>query len=137
MYAIAAQRAGMSYGKYMAMHNYHPPIQPDTEDVKAQEPPKPEPVLRSCAHCGKMFHVDNLKRKYCTPECAEAAARKREKEANDRKMEKAGIDVRKVCPICGKQFRPDKKHRKLCSAECVAESVKRIDARSKAKRKNR
>ena len=27
--SIAAQKAGTSYGKYMAMHGYHPPIQAD------------------------------------------------------------------------------------------------------------
>lgn len=27
--SIAAQKAGTSYGKYMAMNGYHPPIQAD------------------------------------------------------------------------------------------------------------
>lgn len=31
--SIAAQKAGTRYGKYMAMHGYHPPIQADVEDV--------------------------------------------------------------------------------------------------------
>lgn len=33
--SIAAQKAGTSYGKYMAMHGYHPPIQAGAEDVEA------------------------------------------------------------------------------------------------------
>lgn len=37
MCSIAAQKAGTSYGKYMAMHGYHPPIQADVEDVEAPQ----------------------------------------------------------------------------------------------------
>ena len=33
--SIAAQKAGTSYGKYMEMHGYRPPIQADVEDVEA------------------------------------------------------------------------------------------------------
>ena len=33
--SIAAQKVGTSYGKYMVMHGYHPPIQADTEDEEA------------------------------------------------------------------------------------------------------
>ena len=32
--SIAAQKAGLSYGKYMAMHGYHPPIQADKDSRK-------------------------------------------------------------------------------------------------------
>ena len=35
--SIAAQKAGTSYGKYMAMHGCHPPIQADVEDVEAPQ----------------------------------------------------------------------------------------------------
>ena len=35
MCSIAAQEAGMSYGKYIAIHEYHPPIKSDREDVEA------------------------------------------------------------------------------------------------------
>lgn len=35
--SIAAQEAGMSYGKYMVMHGYHPPIKSDREDVEAPQ----------------------------------------------------------------------------------------------------
>lgn len=33
--SIAAQKAGTSYGKYMAMHGYHQPIHADTDGVGA------------------------------------------------------------------------------------------------------
>ena len=48
--SIAAQKAGTSYGKYMAMHGYHPPIQADVEDVEA-----PQGISKICPQCGKEF----------------------------------------------------------------------------------
>jgi hypothetical protein len=48
--SIAAQKAGTSYGKYMAMHGYHPPIQADTEGVEA-----PQGISKICPQCGKKF----------------------------------------------------------------------------------
>lgn len=43
--SIAAQKAGTSYGKYMAMHGYQPPIQADVEDVEA-----PQGISKICPH---------------------------------------------------------------------------------------
>lgn len=52
--SIAAQKAGTSYGKYMAMHGYHPPIQADTEEVEApQGISKICPPVREGIHAGK------------------------------------------------------------------------------------
>lgn len=46
--SIAAQKAGTSYGKYMAMNGYHPPIQADVEDVEA-----PQAFLKSAHSAGR------------------------------------------------------------------------------------
>lgn len=46
--SIAAQKAGTSYGKYMAMHGYHTPIQADVEDVEA-----PQAFLKSAHSAGR------------------------------------------------------------------------------------
>lgn len=60
--SIAAQKAGMSYGKYMAMHEYHPPIQTDVEDVEA-----PQGISKICPQCGKEFTQGKIKQKiYCS-----------------------------------------------------------------------
>ena len=68
--SIAAQKAGTSYGKYMAMHGYHPPIQPDTEDVEA-----PQGIVKICPQCGKEFWHGKIKQKiYCSFECQKAHA---------------------------------------------------------------
>lgn len=56
--SIAAQEAGTSYGKYMAMHGYHPPIKSDREDVEA-----PQGTPKICPNCGKMFYDSTTKRK--------------------------------------------------------------------------
>lgn len=85
--SIAAQEAGMSYGKYMAMHTgYHPPIKSDREDVEA-----PQGTPKICSNCGKMFYDRTAKRKvYCSYECQrtfcdrQAAQRYRDRKAAER-----------------------------------------------------
>ena len=68
--SIAAQKAGTSYGKYMAMHGYHPPIQADTEEVEA-----PQGISKICPQCGKEFTQEKIKQKiYCSLECQKAHA---------------------------------------------------------------
>jgi ribosomal protein L37AE/L43A len=63
--SIAAQKAGTSYGKYMAMHGYHPPIRADVEDVEA-----PHGVPKICPQCGKEFTQGKIMQKiYCSLEC--------------------------------------------------------------------
>ena len=69
-YACAALEAGMSYGKYMAMHGYHLPIQADTEAVDA-----PQGISKICPQCGKEFTNGKIKQKiYCSLECQKAHA---------------------------------------------------------------
>lgn len=50
--SIAAQKAGTSYGKYMAMHGYHPPIQADVEDVEA-----PQGIIKVCPPVREGIHA--------------------------------------------------------------------------------
>lgn len=68
--SVAAQKAGTSYGKFMAMQTYHPPIQADTEDVEA-----PQGVVKICPQCGKEFTQGKIRQKiYCSFECQKAHA---------------------------------------------------------------
>ena len=68
--SIAAQKAGMSYGKYMVMHGYRPPIRADVEEVEA-----PQGVSKICPQCGKEFTQGKIKQKiYCSFECQKAHA---------------------------------------------------------------
>lgn len=80
--SIAAQKAGTSYGKYMVMHGYHPPIQVDTEDVEASRG-----TLKICACCGKEFYDGGRRQRiYCSYECQRIAGSRRGcKRYHDRK----------------------------------------------------
>ena len=80
--SIAAQKAGTSYGKYMAMHGYHPPIQADVEDVEA-----PQGISKICPQCGKEFTQGKIAQKiYCSLECQKAhAQRAAQRRYRDRK----------------------------------------------------
>lgn len=72
MCSIAAQKAGTSCGKYMAMHGYHPPIQADVEDAEA-----PQGISKICPQCGKEFTQGKITQKiYCSFECQKAHAQR-------------------------------------------------------------
>ena len=86
MCSIAAQEDGMSYGKYMAMHGYHPPIRIDAEGVEV-----PQGIPKICPNCGKVFYDSTTKRKvYCSFDCQrtfcdrQAAQRYRDRKAAER-----------------------------------------------------
>ena len=85
--SIAAQKAGMSYGKYMAMHGYHPPIQADVEVVEA-----PQGIIKVCPQCGKEFTQGKIRQKiYCSLECqkahAQRAAKRRYRDRKNKELE--------------------------------------------------
>ena len=73
MDSIAAQKAGMSYGMWKALH-------PNTKVVENNqaEVAVPQGELRYCLNCGEQIspyaHRNSL---YCCPECAYAAKRAR------------------------------------------------------------
>lgn len=62
--ALAAQAAGMTYGKYMAQRQCIPPKK-KTEDIPEEVP------TRTCKHCGKVFSMEERSHNslYCSPEC--------------------------------------------------------------------
>lgn len=69
--AMDAERAGMSYGKYKAMH-------PKTRDAneprlaaKKREPKPPKTYALPCCYCGRIFESPNKSRRYCSDECKE------------------------------------------------------------------
>ncbi|WP_308275264.1 hypothetical protein [Prevotella sp.] len=88
--SIAAQKAGTSYGKYMAMHGYHPPIHADTDGVGA-----PQGIVKICPQCGKEFTQGKIKQKiYCSLECqkahAQRAAKRRYRDRKNKELEVHG-----------------------------------------------
>ena len=108
-----AIKAGVSYGKYMAMKE--PEI----------EAPAKTGIKRICLHCGKEFFVNHRKRKdYCNDQCRE--------NFYYQKYKKVAPTV-KICPICGKEFMARNMHYKYCGELCKkvahCERVKACQAR--------
>lgn len=74
--AAEALKAGVTYGKYKALH-------PITETPETPEQPLKDGVKiwRICEHCGKQyFNTKNNGSKYCGVKCKETAYRLRAKE---------------------------------------------------------
>lgn len=62
--ALEAQRAGMSYGKYMAHKQFVETQERQTAALKHER-------LPVCVYCGKSIPKGCRSRKYCSPECSE------------------------------------------------------------------
>lgn len=125
--SIAAQKEGLSYGKYMVKYNYAPPclnIQPEEivppvkkatipEYLKNMEPYTPHRTLRNCRYCGKSFEPESGNQFHCSQECSREAARAREKQ-----KALAG-KAQRYCVICGAPLPLEISARRLtCSKEC-------------------
>lgn len=68
--ALDAERAGMSYGKYKALH----PQTRDANEHRLAEKPKRPPRTRQiyeniCLQCGRTFSTTNHSRLYCDDKC--------------------------------------------------------------------
>lgn len=116
----AAATAGMSYGKYKALHPNTAPPKKEERPVPAPSDPitKPraeprETYTTTCAACGQTFETNNKRRKYCGPECKHKA----ELEAH-RARKQPRAPVRKVCPVCGEEFLADHNQQVYCGIRC-------------------
>lgn len=111
--AIAAQKAGMTYGKYKALH----PHTPDEDDeVEALERVTPGGTTGTCENCGATFDKKRYSRKrYCCDACRVTAHGKKTRETRARPGKPT------LCRICGKEFLADYQHRVYCGKECYAE----------------
>ena len=93
--AVAARKAGMTYGKYMATKN-------PTVIVR-----EPEGYKHTCLFCGKEFYIKHKKlRKYCSDLCREQYYQTKNK------------TMLKTCPICGKEFVAETYRNKYCGEFC-------------------
>lgn len=69
---LAAEAAGMSYGKWKALH-------PHTGSDPAPEPSTGRRII-TCANCGKEIVVTTMtRRKYCSETCRQEYQRQKEK----------------------------------------------------------
>lgn len=92
-----AIKAGLSYGKYMALKKH----------TNVQSAHKPDPDFdgykHTCQYCGKdyvIFH--RRKSKFCSDSCRNAYQYHK-----------------KTCPICGKEFVAESYRNKYCSEFCA------------------
>lgn len=119
---MEAEKAGMSYGKYMALK------QGKTREIKAA--PRNDGEEFVCAHCGKKFlKEDHRKQKYCCDWCRKEAENKRRRDLADIK------ELKKTCPQCGKEFTTTERRQKYCGELCAKlahlDCVKQYQARKK------
>lgn len=117
--AIAARRAGMTYGQYMA-------AKPQPVRNVRPEPEFEKP--RICKNCGKEFDASDRAANavYCGPMCYRDALTKRARERGRAKNNISNDDVL-ICPLCGKSFVRGDRHAgmKYCSEECAAKRKSR------------
>lgn len=107
-----ALAAGMSYGKFMALHPEGVAIADDEEeDTESEE-------LRPCEHCGKPIphtvlpkgSIDRYERKkYCSHSCSMAAyyLRKGKETREEKRKKEKEVKLPGKCQWCGKQI-PEK-----------------------------
>jgi len=78
--SVAAQKAGMSYGKYMAMKERLAP----KKEVKAKPLPQLPEKWQTCPWCGVHFKKKgNSKQLYCEPYCQQEAAKERARQRKE------------------------------------------------------
>lgn len=106
--ACAALEAGMSYGKWKAMHPYTGTYEPAAEQEAKWKQVK-------CKQCGKEFLRPSGKSNqlYCSEQCRVAA--------NDKaRAERRKKETTYVCIVCGADFK-FKRFAKYCCRECYQE----------------
>lgn len=111
---LAAEKAGMSYGKWKAEH----PHTLDEDDEEEQEL-DPDKEVATCEHCGERFIKFKWQktRRFCGADCQKNYNSKKKRE----KARQEAIGRTAVCPICGADFLANYQHRIYCGPECYAE----------------
>lgn len=121
---IAAEKAGMSYGKYVAMFGC----------MHKGEEKKIIPSIHSkvCPECGRTFSPETNKMKYCSKECCDKAAGRRYLQRKREKLK----SIDRICVICGKKI-PEARslNAKTCSDECGEKLYMRNKNRKRAERR--
>lgn len=139
--SLAAQREGLSYGKYMAKYNYDPPCLRQPQELLYQKPEIPEnlealePVKgeKQCPVCGKCF-PSGTRRVYCSEECYAKNTSVREK------ARRAEGKEQRYCAICGKPLPMSTSARvrtcsKACSSMWQSKASSRRDKERRKKQK--
>lgn len=122
--SIASEKAGMSYGKYVALFGV---VTKQGEETDTLVAPK------VCQECGRTFFGRARNMKFCSDECRKKSDnRKFGRIYRERREERA---KNRVCQICGKSI-PESRalNAKTCSEEC-AEELARINKNRRQRKK--
>lgn len=113
--AIAAQEAGMSYGKWKAQN-------PHTLDEDEDQEPQIEPgaAVAVCEYCGGKFVKTMKTKRFCSATCQSGHNAKKKAEKDRQKA----VGRSAVCPVCGADFVATHHSRIYCSPECYADSMR-------------
>lgn len=128
--SIAAEKAGMSYGKYVALYGVV---------AEEKEKPKPKGLPWVCPVCGKEFSDRKGGAVYCSEQCQ----KRRNSGAYIRRYRQDGAKERekRVCVVCGKPIPETRSPLAMtCSYECGAELErrnKRIREKNRIRNKNK
>ena len=106
--SIAAEKAGMSYGKWKALHPHTPePEEKKTAPVRVAR----ELATKKCISCGREFLAvgHSACRRYCSDECQRREAMRRYYAKHPKKTTN--------CLFCGKEI-PSDHGRQFCGPAC-------------------
>ena len=107
-----AIKAGLSYGKYIALYGH--------SKAQAQHQ-APVGYKRNCQFCGKDFYIPTRRaQRFCSDKCRERSYY----------ITAIGPMEKMTCPICGKDFMPNTRHQKYCDRFC-AERARRQRVKAK------
>ena len=97
-----AIKAGLSYGKYIALYGHSKVHHQPTQALVGYK--------HNCQFCGKEFYVpDRRHQKFCSNICREKSYY----------ATAIGPIEERTCPICGKVFMPNTRHQKYCGVFCA------------------
>lgn len=124
MTSIAAEKAGISYGKYVALFGVVTDKEEETDSLVAP---------KVCQECGKTFFGRARNMKYCSEECRKKSDNR--KFGRIYRQRRADRAKNRVCQICGKPI-PESRalNAKTCSEEC-AEELARINKNRRRREK--
>lgn len=85
-------------------------------------------LIRTC-ECGREFHPETSKRRYCSVECGLKYKKKGGKKGKHYPNNQRA--AKRICVVCGKEFRAvkddKKRHQKYCSKDCWNHRARKIN----------
>lgn len=137
--SLAAQREGLSYGKYMEKYDYRPPcLEERPAENRAQvEKTKKKPAapkMKECPQCGKMFRIESHVRRYCSYDCQQ----NHNKQTMKKRYKENHPKPERFCAVCGVLLPPETSRCVVtCSPECRTERAREMKRLERERRKER